>query len=83
MAKTMAKIVGGTVANLLWCSDSAVDTDELKSTGDYLVEIGDAYSHGAWYRDGERLLSPLEQAQVLQSQMAELDAAYREGVNSL
>ena len=80
MAKTMAKIVGGTVANLLWCSDSAVDTDELKSTGDYLVEIGDAYSHGAWYRDGERLLSPLEQAQA---QLRELSEAYTEGVNSL
>lgn len=80
MAKTMAKIVGGTVANLLWCSDSAVDTDELKSTGDYLVEIGDACSHGAWYRDGERLLSPLEQAQA---QLRELSDAYTEGVNSL
>ena len=80
MAKTMAKIVGGTVANLLWCSDSAVDTDELKSTGDYLVEIGDAYSYGAWYRDGERLLSPLEQAQA---QLQELSDAYTEGVNSL
>lgn len=87
MAKTMAVIDGGTVTNIVWCSDYTPETDTRKGPGGRAVGIGDTYSDGKWYRDGVEILTQLEQAQQnaknLQDQMAELDAAYREGVNSI
>lgn len=62
MAKTMAKIVGGTVANLLWCSDSQPETEFLIDPADRPVGIGDTYKGGKWYRDGVEILTPLEEA---------------------
>lgn len=87
MAKTMAVIDGGTVTNIVWCSDYTPETDTQKDPGDRPVGIGDTYSDGKWYRDGVEILTPLEEAQKeledLQSQLFEMDAAYREGVNSI
>lgn len=75
MAKSMAVITGGTVTNMIWCSDSQPETDTLKSPGEHPVGIGDTYSGGKWYRDGEEILTPLEAA--LQ-QNAEYEAALSE-----
>lgn len=87
MAKSMAIVTDGIVTNMIWCSDYTPETDTRKDPKDRPVGIGDTYADGHWYRDGVEILTPLEQAQQnaknLQDQMAELDAAYREGVNSI
>lgn len=87
MAKTMAVIDGGIVVNTIWCNDYTPETDTQKDPGDRIIGIGDTYSDGKWYRNGVEILTPLEQARQdaadLKSQISELDAAYREGVNSI
>lgn len=87
MAKTMAVIAEGVVTNVIWCSDYTPETATRKDPGDRPVGIGDTYADGRWYRDGVEILTPLEQAQKelakLQSQIDDLDASYREGVNSV
>lgn len=87
MAKTMEVIDAGIVINTIWCSDYTPETDICKDPGDRPVGIGDTYSDGKWYRDGVEILTPLEQAQKeladLQSQIADMDTSYREGVNSV
>lgn len=62
MAKSMAQISGGVVTNILWCSDSAPETDVLVTLADHHVAIGDTYSDGKFYRDGVEILTPLEEA---------------------
>ena len=87
MGKNMAVITYGVVTNVIWCSDYTPETDICKDPGDRPVGIGDTYSDGKWYRDGVEILTPLEQAQKeladLQSQIADMDTSYREGVNSV
>lgn len=87
MAKTMAVITEGVVTNVIWCSDYTPETATRKDPGDRPVGIGDTYADGKWYRDGVEILTPLEQAQKelaeLQSQIADMDAEYRKGVNSV
>lgn len=75
MAKSMALIENGTVANMLWCSDSEPETDTLIDPADRPVGIGDTYSDGKFYRDGVEILTPLEAAQ---KQNAEYEAALSE-----
>ena len=62
MAKSMALIENGAVANMLWCSDSEPETATLVNPADHPVAIGDTYSDGKFYRDGEEILTPLEEA---------------------
>lgn len=62
MAKSMALIENGTVANMLWCSDSEPETDILLDPADRPVAIGDTYSGGKFYRDGVEILTPMEEA---------------------
>lgn len=87
MAKTMAVITQGVVTNVIWCSDYTQETATRKDPGDRPVGIGDTYADGKWYRDGVEILTPLEQTQKeledLQSQISDMDASYREGVNSV
>ena len=87
MAKNMAVLENGVVSNILWCSDGEPETDTLIDPADRPVGIGDTYTDGKFYRDGEEVLTPLEAAQAeaaaLRQELAELDAAYREGVNSI
>ena len=64
MAKSMAIITDGVVTNMIWCSDSAKETDTLKDPADRPVGIGDTYSNGRWYRDGVEILTPLEDAEA-------------------
>lgn len=87
MAKTMAVIDNGVVANMIWCNDYKPETDIVKDPGDRPIGIGDTYYDGKWYRNGIEILTPLEEAQKeienLQNQIEDMDSAYREGVNSI
>ena len=88
MAKSMAIITDGTVTNMIWCSDYTPETETRKDPGDRPVGIGDTYTNGKWYDTaGQEILTPLERAQqelvAMQSQVDEMDAAYKEGVNSV
>lgn len=84
MAKTMALIENGTIANMLWCSDSQPETDTLINPADRPVGIGDTYSDGKFYRDGVEILTPLEEAQKrnteYESALTEIETAL--GVNN-
>jgi hypothetical protein len=84
MAKTMALIENGTVANMLWCSDSEPETDILLDPADRPVAIGDTYSNGKFYRDRTEILTPLEEAQKkiteYESALTEIETAL--GVNN-
>ena len=75
MAKSMALIENGVVTNMLWCSDSEPETESLIDPADRPVGIGDTYSDGKFYRDGEEILTPLEAAQ---KQNAEYETALSE-----
>lgn len=84
MAKSMALIENGTVANMLWCSDSEPETDTIINPVDRPVGIGDTYSNGKFYRDGVEILTPLEEAQKknteYESALTEIETAL--GVNN-
>ena len=62
MAKNMAFVENGIVSNILWCSDMEPETDSLMETGDRPVAIGDSYENGKFYRNGEEVLTPLQEA---------------------
>lgn len=62
MAKSMVLIENGTVVNVLWCSDREPETETLIDPGERPVCIGDTYADGNFYRDGEKVLTPLEDA---------------------
>ena len=57
MAKSMARIENGVVVNVEWYSDRTSETDTLKNIEDRLIEVGDTYSNGKFYRDGEEILT--------------------------
>lgn len=78
MAKNMAVLENGVVSNIIWCSDALSEGERLKDPGAYPVTIGDTYDQGQWYRSGELLLTPREQAQL-----EALEESYAQGVNSL
>ena len=85
MAKNMARIENGIVVNVEWCSDRTADTDTLISVYDRPVTAGDQYIDGKFYRDGKQILTPLEDAEKALANsipVADLEAAYQEGVNS-
>lgn len=64
MAKNMARIENGLVVNIEWCSDKQAETETLINLADRPVTIGDTYDGSDFYRDGEKVLTPLEQAQA-------------------
>ena len=84
MAKTMALIENGVVANMLWCSDSEPETDILLDPADRPVAIGDTYSNGKFYRDCVEILTPMEEAlkknAEYESALTEIETAL--GVNN-
>lgn len=69
MAKNMALIENGVVTNILWCSDREPETDTMINCGELPVGIGDSYRDGAFYRDGEKIMTAYE---LLEKQNAEL-----------
>ena len=81
MAKDMAKLnVNGVVINIEWCSDKTVESDTLKEINDYPVAMGDIYESGYFYRNGEKVLTPLEEITL---KYDELNTSYQEGINSI
>lgn len=62
MAKNMARITDDVVVNIEWCSDRQAPTDTLINLGDRPVAIGDTFDGADFYRNGEKVLTPLEAA---------------------
>lgn len=71
MAKNMARLKDGIVINIEWCSDKTEETDILKNCSDLFIEIGDYYVDGAFFRDGEQVLSPIVSTQTQTVEMSE------------
>ena len=72
MAKSMAQIVNGRVANMLWYSENTQSNDNLIDVGDRPVGIGDTYVDGKFYRNGAEVLTELE---ALRAELADARAA--------
>ena len=72
MAKSMARIENGTVVNIEWCSDRMEETDTLKNIGDRIIKVGDTYSEGKFYRDGEKILSTADKLAEYEALINEL-----------
>lgn len=64
MAKTMARIEDSVVVNMEWCSSDEPQTETLIDVFDRPVGIGDTYDGTDFYRDGVKVLTPLETAQA-------------------
>lgn len=60
MAKNMARLRAGIVVNIEWLPDRAAETETLKEMGDIPVAVGDSWGGGKFYRNGEVLVSPVE-----------------------
>lgn len=79
MAKNMARIENSIVVGVEWCSDRTVDTDILISVYDRPVTVGDIYDGQDFYRNGEKVLTPLEEAEKkneeYEAALAEIEAA--------
>lgn len=79
MAKNMAFVENGIVSNILWCSDGEPDTESLIDTADLPVAIGDTYENGKFYRNGEEVLTPIQEAlkknAEYEAAMSEIEAA--------
>ena len=72
-----ALIENGKVINLIWLyPGNASDFPAAVPCGDYPVCIGDTYTDGVFYRDGKRLLTPVEQAQAEALEAAKLLEVY-------
>ena len=72
MAKNMALLEQGAVINLLWCSDQEPETERLVDCGERPVCLGDSYTNGKFYRDGQAVSSEAEALRARNAQL--LDA---------
>lgn len=67
-----ALIENGIVTNIIWLyPGNASDFPNAVPLGDVPAGIGDTYADGAFYRDGERLLTDEERLQVEAADMRE------------
>lgn len=67
-----AWIENGVVTNIIWLYEgNAHEFPNAVKLNDVPVQIGDTYTDGVFYRDGEPVLSALEQANAI---IAALDA---------
>lgn len=72
-----ALISNGIVVNVIWLNDkNAGDFPTAVKLGDRPVTMGDTYTGGKFYRDGEEVLTALEQAQT------EIDS-YKSALNEM
>lgn len=77
-----ALIENDIVINIIWLYEgNASDFPNAVSCGDYPVAIGDTYTDGVFYRDGERLLTNEEQMQQEAADMKEALALLGVSVN--
>lgn len=61
-----ALIEDGMVTNIIWLyPGNAHEFPNAVPMNDIPAGIGDSYADGAFYRDGERLLSPLDEATAI------------------
>lgn len=66
------------VVNLIWLNPvNAGDFPGAVPCGDVPVQIGDTFDGDHFYRDGERVRT---YAEIAYQELAEAEAAYREGV---
>jgi hypothetical protein len=71
-----AWIENGIVANIIWLHPgNAADFPSAAPIGDIPAAIGDVYTDGVFYRDGERVLSIAEQLASAQAALAEIEEA--------
>ena len=61
MAKIMARLLDDTVVQTESWNEDTPEEFDLKNVSDYPVMQGDIYSDGLYYRDGVRLLTPIEE----------------------
>ena len=78
-----ALIENGIVTNIIWLySSNAFEFPNAVPMNDYPVAIGDTYENNTFYRNGERLLTIVEQLQQrnieLCTTISELDTALLE-----
>lgn len=60
-----ALIENGLVANMIWLHpENAEDFPNAVPMDDLPVDIGDTYSEGVFYRNGEKVLSFADQMQI-------------------
>lgn len=79
MAKTMARIENNVVVNVEWHSDRTEQTDTLVEVNDKPVMIGDTYNGVDFLRDGEKVLSEVEELRVQNEEYAAIiDELYAE-----
>ena len=72
-----ALVENGIVTNIIWLNErNEAEWPNSVRLYDRMVEVGDTYTDGKFYRDGVGVLTPLEQAQ------AEIDA-YKAALNEL
>lgn len=75
-----ALIENSAVTNLIWLHpNNAADFPGAAPLGDTPAAIGDAYTDGAFWRDGERVLSVAEQLAAAQAALAEIEEALNDG----
>lgn len=69
------------VKNIIWLySGNVSDFPNAVPMNDVPVAIGDTYTDGVFYRNGERVLTMAEQMQQAVAEADEAAAAYFEGV---
>lgn len=72
-----ALVENGTVVNIIWLNErNEAEWPNAVRLGERMVEVGDTYTDGKFYRAGVEVLTPMEQAQ------AEIDA-YKAALNEL
>lgn len=75
MGKNMALIdENGVVVNFEWVSSETEETETLKDMPDLVLELGDTYLDGQFYRDGIKILTPLEESRKRIAELEAIDA---------
>ena len=60
-----ALVENGIVTNIIWLNErNEAEWPNAVRLYDRMVEVGDTYTDGKFYRDGKEVLTPLEAAQL-------------------